>query len=252
MDVTLIWKRIGESPLQALERTRIDYGFPPSLRACYTGRLDPVAQGEMAILWGDRVHQSHYFNGKDKTYRFQAHLGISTSSYDVLGRITNIRPVTYTQAKQFVDELLKLNQAPDQTIEQVLPPASAYRYKGLPLWLHAKQGTLPNPLPTKKVKLYQIKTLQDHPTKISMELHRAEALDDINDFRLLNPVADFDYHSFISDWTDLHDGQIDYFYRICLEATVGSGTFVRALVHDTATKLGIPAHTFRITRISHG
>lgn len=249
MDVTHIWKRIGESPLQAMERARTNYNFPPNLRGCYTGRLDPLAQGEMAVLWGDKVHLSHSYNGRDKTYRFQAHLGVSTTSYDVFGRITNIRPVTSVQADQFVEEILKLNQASDQTIEQVLPPASAYRYKGKPLWQHAKEGTLPDPLPTKKVKMYQIKTLQAHPTKISMDSHRIEALDDINDFQKLNPNADFDYTNFIGDWTDLHEGQIEYFYRICLEATVGSGTFVRSLVYDTATKLGIPAHAFRITRI---
>lgn len=247
MDVIRVWKRIGETPLQALSRTRKEYDIPEDIVGCYTCRLDPMAQGAMTMLFNDMVNEKTQkkFNSSSKTYRFQAILGISTTSYDPLGRIQNIRQVTAEEAKQFMIKICELGGE----IEQRLPPCSAYRYKGKPLWLHAINGTLPDTLPTKRVHVYSVHALQPHPTIVSLEKYRSAALSDISDVKGLNPDANFQYDDIISDWCELREGQpLNYVYRVCLEANVGSGTFVRSLVHDTAQELGIPAHAFRITR----
>jgi tRNA pseudouridine55 synthase len=199
----------------------------------------------MTLLFGHQIHQSHRFNASSKTYRFQAIIGVSTTSYDPLGRIVNVRQVAAQEAEKFITEILKLQG----DIEQILPPCSAYRYKGKPLWKHSMEGTLPNPLPVKSVKIHSIKSLQPHPTMVSLNEIRAEVLGDIGDFQRLNPEADFNFESIQEDWKDLREAQIQHFYRICLEATVGSGTYIRSLVYDIAKKLGIPAHAFRITRV---
>jgi len=246
MDIVQIWKRIGETPLQALQRTRTEYGIPDCKKSCYTGRLDPMAQGAMTLLLGDQVHQAKRHNSSSKTYRFQAILGISTTSYDPLGRITNIRQVSAVEAEQFMSNILQLNG----NLEQFVPPCSAYRYKGKPLWKHSSEGTLPDVLPTKTVKLYSIKHLQAHPTLISFLDYRKDVMDDIKDTMALSPEAQFDFQGIKSDWKDVQPGQIANVYRICFETKVGSGTFVRSLVYDIAHKLGIPAHTFRITRLA--
>lgn len=245
MDVIRLWKRIGETPLQALQRARNDYHIPDWKKSCYTGRLDPLAQGEMTILLGDQIHQSMYYNTANKTYRFQAILGVSTTSYDPLGRITNVRQVTAAQAEHFMEQVIQLSGK----TEQQLPPYSAYRYKGQPLWKHAVQGTLPDPLPTKTVQIYRVRALHPHPTQVSLDELRTEILADIQEVQTCSPQGVHDYNAFIGDWQSLQSGQLDHFYRICLEAEVGTGTFVRAIVYDTAQRLGIPAHTFRITRV---
>lgn len=243
MDILQVWKRIGETPLQALERAKIEYRI--NKKGCYTGRLDPMAQGCMTLLFGDQVHKSQTYNSFSKTYRFQAILGVSTTSYDPLGRITNVHQIPQKETEQFLQRITAL----EGDLEQTLPPYSAYRYQGKPLWMHATAGTLPYPLPTKSVKVYNIRALHTHPTMVSLDEYRRTVLDDIDD--MINNSGSksaFDYEGIISDWNDIQSGQIDHFYRISLEADVSSGTFVRALVNNTAAELGIPAHAFRITR----
>lgn len=242
MDVISAWKRIGETPLQTMKRVRADYGIPNEIKGCYTGRLDPMAQGLMTFLFGDQIHQSHSYNQSDKRYQFQAVLGLSTSSYDPLGRITNIREINSVEAKRFLNRIIELS---GETV-QVLPPCSAYRHNGKPLWLHALNGTLPVPLPTKKVKVYNIRALHPYPTRIDLQQYRRDVLNDINDFREGNANNGFKFDDIIEDWNGV--AGIDL-YRIGLEANVGTGTFVRSLVYDTACELSIPAHTFRITRV---
>ncbi len=238
MDILQVWKRVGETPLECLQRASGEYGIDK--KGCYTGRLDPMAQGAMTLLFGDQVHQSPLFNGSSKIYRFQAVLGISTTSYDPLGRVTHVRQVSADEAEAFTTRLLQLGG----DITQVLPPCSAYRYKGKPLWMHAQNGTLPSPLPTKQVQIYTIRKLQPHPTSISLDQYRQQVFEDIAE---LTPADGFDVSGVKDDWTELPAKHV--LYRICIEAHVGSGTFVRSLVYDTARDLGIPAHAFRITRM---
>lgn len=242
-----VWKRIGETPRHALERARKDYRIPNHIKGCYTERLDPMAQGLMTMLFGGLIHNTEGYNARDKVYRFQAVLGISTTSYDPLGRITNIRPVSAAEAERFHQEILGIAGEFDQP----LPPCSAYRYAGKPLWKHAASGTLPNPLPTKRVKVYNIKSHSPHPVRIDLDKYRNEVLDDINDFRMAvdADMTGFQFDSIINDWNSARQDLC--IYRMTLEAAVGSGTFVRSLVYDTGQRLGIPAHAFRITRIRH-
>lgn len=246
MDTLRIWKRIGETPLQALHRARLEYNIDPVKKACYTGRLDPMAQGAMTLLFGDQVHRSMEHNSSQKIYQFQAVLGASTSSYDPLGRITNVRQVTATEARQFKDKMLELPRVGE--FQQPLPPYSAYRHRGEPLWKHANAGTLPPLLPTKLVEVFSIKALQPHPTMISLDQYRNEVMDDIDDLQSLSPNAQFKIPDIRSDWMDLRVSQLRNFYRVAFETDVRSGTFIRSLVYDTAQSIGIPAHAFRITR----
>ena len=236
------WKKIGETPLQTLTRVQREYGIPDSVKMCYTNRLDPMAQGVITILIGDSIHTAKLHNSHDKVYRFQAILGVGTVSYDPMGRICNTAPVPYNKALQYQKEMLQYTGP----IEQKLPPCSAYRYKGKPLWQHVVDGTLPAELPTKSVQVHSIKALYGRPTAITMSQYRAEALGDINDVR--SGGGNFDYDNIISDWRDLPGDTL--LYRCVYEVHVSSGTYVRALVKDIGDKTGIPAHAFRITRVS--
>lgn len=241
MHVIKAWKKIGETPLQTLQRVARDYNFHLGIKSCYTGRLDPMAQGQITLLFGDAIYQAPRHNQANKIYRFQAILGISTTSYDPMGRITSFRQIQDSEAETYIKEMLKILG----TIEQELPPCSAYRYKGKPMWKHVVDGTLTSPLPTRAVSVLQIRSLSDHPIKIGFSQYRAECLDDIKDVQALNPHS-FKYCEIIDDWTE--QSHLTHIWRICFEAKVSSGTYVRSLVHDLGARMGIPAHAFRITR----
>lgn len=240
MQVIHAWKKIGETPLHTLERARRDYGIKTGVQSCYTCRLDPMAQGIITLLYGEARHLSAVYNHASKTYVFQAILGASTDSYDAMGCITQALEVTGEQAQLFTDTLLsKIGDG----LEQALPAYSSYRYKGKPLWVHARDGTLPEVMPTRPVNVHSMELVTPF-VQIPIHKYRAEVYDDILDVRALSPDS-FRYPEILSGWKG---AIIPHVYRITLRVSVSSGTYVRSLVHDVGQELGIPAHAFRITR----
>lgn len=247
--VIRMWKKIGETPLQTLSRARSTYNIADDIKACYTGRLDPMAQGIIVILFGTEIHRAPEFNHSDKTYQFQAILGISTDSYDAMGRIHDvhdIHDVQYSQAQEYLNRILQISGV----IDQPMPPCSAYRYKGKPLWMHHRAGTLPSILPTKKVNVHSIDAICPNPLQISLGQYRKECLDDIKDVGMPSEREGFPIEEITKDWKSCNKNIV--LYRILLRAHVSSGTYIRSLVHDIGQSMNIPAHAFRITRIEIG
>jgi tRNA pseudouridine55 synthase len=248
MPVIQSWKQVGETPLQVIERAREQYRIPDGLKACYTCRLDPMAQGIITILFGRQIHQAPQYNKTSKVYRFQAILGVSTTSYDPMGRHTNFKQITSMEAERFQLEMLKRIG----TQEQKLPPCSAYRYQGKPLWLHSLNGTLPAELPSKQITVNSVEALNPHPVMVPFNAYLAECKSDITDVKTLNPDT-FKYTDILGDWDSLRDmACIDHIWRLVFVANVNSGTYIRSLVHDLGAELNIPAHAFRITRTKLG
>ncbi len=240
-----MWKKIGETPLQTLSRARDTYNIAADIKACYTGRLDPMAQGVIVILFGEEIHRAPEFNSRDKTYQFQAILGVSTDSYDAMGRINKVHDITYAQAKQYLNNILQLTGQ----LDQPMPPCSSYRYKGKPLWMHHRAGTLPSVLPKKKVHVYEVDALCPNPIYMTLGQYRKECLDDIGD--VTDPEERdgvFPLKLIKGDWKACDKNVV--LYRVLLRAHVSAGTYIRSLVHDTGNATGIPAHAARITRIS--
>jgi tRNA U55 pseudouridine synthase TruB len=80
-----LYKPAGWTPLQALlelKRVRPELADIP---LTYAGRLDPMAEGLLLVLGGEKVHEKDTYLGLDKTYTVTALLGIETDSFDLLG-----------------------------------------------------------------------------------------------------------------------------------------------------------------------
>ena len=85
MKVHQIYKKIGETPLQALEKHRKQKKIPSNAKLTYAGRLDPMASGVLLILQGATQKQRERYMGLGKTYEVKILFGFSTDSYDLLG-----------------------------------------------------------------------------------------------------------------------------------------------------------------------
>ena len=248
-DIINIWKQIGETPLQATERARKEYRIGPT-PSCFTGRLDPMAQGTMVALFGDAIKFQDEYNSCDKTYRFHAILGISTDTYDPMGSIIDIQDISKDQVSRFNTEMLKMAGR----ITQPFPPYSAYRYKGHPLWWHARRGTLPTPMPCKERVIYSVSEIKGErgerdvapPVCMSVSKYRKTAISDMRDVIFYNEDK-FNCTEYIREWLRL-DSTLSV-WRAQYEITVSSGTYIRSIVHNLGQRLGIPAHAARITRI---
>ena len=67
----LTYKNIGETPLECLERVRLEYGKAPEVPMTYAGRLDPMAEGLLLVLSGKELQNKDKYLGLPKTYEFE-------------------------------------------------------------------------------------------------------------------------------------------------------------------------------------
>lgn len=101
----------------------------------HAGTLDPLAQGVLLVLLGQATKIAAYLTEGRKTYQGLLRLGVETDTYDVLGKVVAIRDVA-VRAEAVVAEVrawLDLN-------EQDVPPYSAAKHKGRPLYALSRAG----------------------------------------------------------------------------------------------------------------
>ncbi|MDC0449108.1 tRNA pseudouridine(55) synthase TruB [bacterium] len=124
----------------------------------HAGTLDPLATGVLLLLTGkDRKNQQNLM-GLDKEYEAEVMFGATSPTYDLEGRLS------YCEQKPILDEVKK--ELPDTIkkyigqIQQTIPPYSAKKVKGTPMYKLARKGKISEKeLPTKTVTINSIKIL---------------------------------------------------------------------------------------------
>ena len=91
-------KELGETPLECIERARIELGLDANMPMTYAGRLDPLASGKLLILMGEECKEKEKYLGYDKEYEIEVLFGIKTDTGDALGQITEVRPCVDTMS----------------------------------------------------------------------------------------------------------------------------------------------------------
>jgi tRNA U55 pseudouridine synthase TruB len=107
-NVHLLYKKLGETPLECLERFKkvksdldavnirptVEGGSTERSNAnvpvTYAGRLDPMAEGLLLALSGDAVHEKEKYLGLPKTYLMEVLWGFETDTLDMLGVVSNL------------------------------------------------------------------------------------------------------------------------------------------------------------------
>lgn len=105
-------------------------------RVGHGGTLDPAATGVLPVVVGKATRMSEYLHLYPKTYKAEIELGITTDTYDREGAVisrTDASPVS----KQRVEELLNTFRG---IIVQKVPPYSAAKFQGQPLYSLAREG----------------------------------------------------------------------------------------------------------------
>lgn len=130
-----IYKNLGETPLQALERYRLEAGIGALVPMTYAGRLDPMAEGDMIILVGEECKGKEKFLPMKKEYEVEFLLGVETDTYDLLGIFqneSNVSEITIEKGK----------------FTQPYPPFSSKTFSG-------------GKAETKEVEIYDFKKLEE-------------------------------------------------------------------------------------------
>ncbi|MDX9856946.1 MAG: tRNA pseudouridine(55) synthase TruB [candidate division Zixibacteria bacterium] len=132
----------------------------------HTGTLDPLAEGLLVICLGRATKVSRYLNDMDKTYEAVIRLGLSSRTYDAEGVDDAAVPADVSG----IDTGL-LRATLDTfvgTVQQTVPPFSAVKIDGRPLYKEARKGRAVAELPVRTVIIDGLDLLAWEPPDLSI------------------------------------------------------------------------------------
>lgn len=244
MPVITIYKKIGETPLEALTRLRENVPEYKEETLSYAGRLDPMAAGVMLVLAGDANKQREKYLNLNKDYSTEILFGISTDTYDTLGLITEVSKGTF-DIGEFEEKLREKVGEMKGTFSQKYPEYSSKPVDGTPLFMHARAGkrvAIPaHDVTVHTTELKSVKTI-DRTELISSIEKQIEIV-----------KGDFRQKEIIDMWKQkLDEGEMPQFVVVEIDLSVSSGFYVRQYAHDLGLSLGIPALALSILRTRVG
>lgn len=235
----LLYKPFGLTPLQAIERLRIKHPKLSDKKLSYAGRLDPMAEGLLLILVDEENKKRRELEHVDKEYEFEALIGISTDSYDLLGipRIGDTKKVDIDKVYEFIN--LNLGE-----IVQQYPPYSSIKVEGKPLYWWARMGKKVK-APKKTIKVSRLELVQD-------SFVASKSLENIVYSKINMIDGDFRQEEILDKWKDLLLNSQENFQVLKFDFACSSGGYVRSLVHELGRFLGSGAVVFSIKRTRIG
>jgi len=241
MALLTVYKKIGETPLQALERLRIEKNLSPDEKMTYAGRLDPAAEGLLLVLTAHDVHQKESFLSLDKTYEFSVLFGIATDSLDCLGLVTQ----TQFANKDVAMSVLGVLDSFVGEFEWEYPKFSSKPVQGVPLFQHARNNKDVE-IPKRTMKICSLEIV-DRSFKFLHEFR------DQIETTVRSVEGDFRQDEILDRWEKVFEDYGDKKVGIMtFRANVSSGTYVRVLAEKLGSSLGLPSFALAIKRTSIG
>lgn len=248
----VVHKRVGETPLVAIERFRRNAGIDAHTPLAYAGRLDPMAEGKLLVLIGDTCKQQTIYHGFDKTYIVDVLFGVSSDSGDVLGITTSCATPEITRV-----ELRRTLSTLCGDLALPYPKFSSKTVAGKPLHTWTLEGRIDEieiPTNTTRVHSTALLNLERWSTE---KLHayvqeKIALLPQVTDPRKALG-ADFRRDPVLKSWQQLTDAHRDDTFTIArIAVTARSGTYMRSLAPELARRLGSCGLALHINRTKIG
>lgn len=230
MSVYVANKRIGETPLQCVDRLK--RGGVISGKVTYAGRLDPMASGVLVLLSGDDIKEKDSFLGLDKVYEVEVLFGVETDTLDILGVVKRSQSVARINL-DFLNELLGCHM-------WEYPMYSSRTVEGRPLWEYARNGEEVQ-VPKREMCINSISMINTR-TISSAELFRY-----VNDM-VVKVNGDFRQGEVV----DSFEGIIEEYFVAKILVSCTSGTYMRVLAKEAGKLVSLPAMALSIHRVSVG
>jgi tRNA pseudouridine55 synthase len=131
--VLVLSKPKGPSSAACLEPIKRQFG---QRKIGHAGTLDPMAEGVLLVLLGQATKIAPYLTGGRKTYSGQLRLGQSTDTYDAEGVVLSEAPWDRLSPDAVREAILAWREETTQTV----PPVSAAKHQGQPLYALARAG----------------------------------------------------------------------------------------------------------------
>jgi tRNA pseudouridine(55) synthase len=245
-----ITKKLGETPLEALERLRVREGIGPDVPLAYAGRLDPMATGALLILVGDECKVQERYHRLDKEYVFEILMEATSDSGDVLGIISTLDSRPLSQPDRVLHSLVGEITLP-------YPHFSSKTVQGKPLHTWTLEGRLGEiEIPLKTSTVYKLELIESYSLSAAELIKRVSTM--INSIpTVIDPRkvmgADFRRHDVRNSWQKLYSAQPEKNYTIHkVKCIASSGTYMRSLAELIGKKLGSGALALSIHRTRIG
>lgn len=232
-------------------------------KACYCGRLDPMARGKMLILEGNECKQMNNYLKNDKTYEFIIVFGMSTDTDDIMGLFENSSSSNnFSLLKQENAYKLKLQNAIQKTQHKEYQKYHKYSSfvlrkdgKRKPLWEWEKMNQLrENEIPGKKIKIYELQEIIKYNTDLNnLLIHWNNLIKNVNkkhNFRQEEIITQ--YESLIEQVQEQNKIRKENMKVLCVKykIKVSSGFYVRQFICDIKREMDFPLLVYDINRVS--
>ena len=244
MAILLYTKKYAETLDKMLERFRNEEPQYKDSKITYAGRLDPMAEGLMILLTDEDVHKKQEYLDHTKVYEVEFFFGPLTDTLDILGVIQDeSKPSIRIPYEKIKNEIAGLRDI----LQQQYPAYSSKTVDGKPLWLHAREGTIDDiNIPLRNVKILSSEFISQRRIPTS-------ALASLIQRNISLVVGDFRQEIISEEWKNYFSNNLDDEIILhTLRVHVSTGTYVRGLVSELGKRIGIPATSIKIKRISIG
>jgi tRNA pseudouridine(55) synthase len=243
----LFYKKVGETPLEALNRLRLENPTLKNERLSYAGRLDPMAEGLLLVLVGNECNEDRRrsFLGLEKEYEVQVLFGFSTDSFDLLG-IPKMTDRANDDLKFLIEKILPEYIGGSHGLKY--PPFSSKTIKGVPLFELAKSTDgAPNNLPDIKGQIKGLKIIEVtsiNPQDLKEHVHKMVGL--VN--------GDFRQKEILNVWDEIIKTAPEEtaFPLFKLLIHCESGVYMRSLADSLGSRVNLRALAFSIKRTRIG
>lgn len=231
-------KKCGQTMIDALTNVKEEYQLTG--KVCYSGKLDPMAEGVFIATTDTKgCQQLHKMN---KVYRYQVVInGPITDSTDLLGLVVDPKSVPSYD----IETISNRFETCTGSINQKQNRFSAKCIDGKPIWQWTSEGLydqIKDCIPTNSVHVYDTQ-LTNEEVVSGTDLKKGM----INKIRNLGPGNQFRQDEIIDQWKS-YDFNEEYTI-LTFESKVSSGTFIRTLVRDMGKHLSVPLMVLQITRV---
>ena len=238
---------MGETPLECLERYRVDNPDYQDIKLTYAGRLDPMAEGELLVLVDKECRNKEKYLGLDKEYEFNVLFGFSTDTSDILGLINlGVAHLSFLdyglgEHRGRVEEFLRGLVGKQM---QKYPPFSSKTVGGKPLFELAKAGELDkSKIPEREIEIYKADFIESYWT-IGKDL-RTDIFE-----RISLVKGDFRQEKILKKWGENLSGRgKEKFLVSKIKIKCSGGTYVRVIAQNLGVFLGVPALVLKIKRV---
>ncbi|QNU65733.1 tRNA pseudouridine(55) synthase TruB [Ruminiclostridium herbifermentans] len=180
----------------------------------HTGTLDPSAVGVLPICLGNATKAIEFMIDKDKVYRAEMTLGVTTDTQDSSGKVISSHPVDVTN-----NEIVDVCKSFIGEIAQLPPMYSAIKIGGKKLYEIARQG----------------ETIERQARNITIY--------DINVIRIWDDISIFGENSSTVQYATK---------KVLFDVHCSKGTYIRTLCNDIGEKLGCGGHMSFLVRTRAG